>query len=116
MVIIELQFKIAAFGNVYTVLQGFRQVLKQFCHLLRRFQVLFPAVEARAFGIIKRISVVDTHPGFMGVKIIRRQKPYVIGCDHGDTQLPCQPHGFLNINVFSLATGSLQFQVKPVRE
>ncbi len=107
---------VAAFSNLYAVLQRFRDIGKQLAHLLFAAHVLLRRIVTRAFRIVEGKPIVDGDANFMGVKVVGIDKAHIVGCHHWQSMLFCQRHRGVQITLFIRTAGADQLQVEAIRE
>ena len=112
----ELDEQVAANRDLHTVLNRFRYVRKQLCHLLRTAQILLLAVVAWSSGTGHFMRLMDTHTHLMSIKVAALNEAHIV-CRHyrttGSTRE--RQHG-LNIAFFIRSTGALQLEIKAFRK
>ncbi|MNN47082.1 hypothetical protein D3C81_1614870 [compost metagenome] len=74
------------------------------------------AVVLRAPRIVERPAFTDAHPGFVGGKVFLLDETYVVGSHQRRADLVGQGHGCVQLLFIVGTVGTLDFQVKTVRE
>ena len=59
---------------------------------------------------------MNTDPDLMGIELVLMNKSDVVGGDHWQVQLHRQSHRLIDMLFLSVSPGTLQFQVKAIRE
>ena len=103
-----------AASDLHRIFKRFGQVGKQLRHFFGGFQVLLFGVLLRTTRIVQGVAVVDTHPGFVSFEIFPAQKAYIVGCHHGQPQLPRQRNTGMQAIFVARARGTLHFQIETV--
>ena len=98
------------------VVASAKQVGKEFAHFGRRAQVLLVGIDPRARVVGQLAAFMNTNPCLVGLEVILRQKPYVVGRHQRCRHFTHQFQRGIDERFFLRAPSALHFQVVAVTE
>ena len=107
---------VTAFGYLNAVFQRFRDVGEQLAHLVFATHILLRRVVTRAFRIVERKTIVNSHADFVRVKVLAVNKADIIRCDNRQATRFRQFNRRMQIRFLILPTRADQLQIVAVGE